>query len=88
MEITLVGDGVTVNRAAVGAQARISLPDRVLVRQVEAGTGEGNQNDLMLHFGLGAHAAPVDVEILWPGGRRQSVAGVSVDQHIEVRLTD
>ncbi len=88
LEITLVGDGVTVNRSAVGAQARINLPDRVLVRQVEAGTGEGNQSDLMLHFGLGAHAAPIDVEILCPGGRRQSVAGVSVDQHIEVRLVD
>ncbi len=26
------------------------------------GTGEGNQNDLTMHFSLGSHDGPVDVE--------------------------
>lgn len=85
LEVTLRGDGATVSSSAIGAQARIRLPDRVLARQVEAGTGEGNQNDLTLHFGLGEHSDPVAVEVLWPGGQTQVVGGLAVDQHVDVR---
>ena len=77
LELRLAGDGKTVNRSAIGAQARVKLANKILTRQVEAGTGEGNQNDLTLHFGLGDHRGPVDVQIQWPGGKRQTVKGVS-----------
>ncbi len=36
-----------------------------MTRQVEGSTGVGNQNDLTLHFGLGSHSGPVDVDITW-----------------------
>lgn len=84
LEVRLEGDGTTVNRSAIGAQVRISVGDDVLTRQVEAGTGEGNQNSLVLHFGLGAYEGPVDLEILWPGGMVQAVGGVDGDQRIIV----
>mgnify|MGYP002525983236 CR=1 FL=1 len=48
-----------------------------LVRQVEGTTGQGNQNDPYLHFGLGAHEGPVTLEIRWPDGRKQSLKSVS-----------
>jgi len=80
VKLKLVGDGQNISRDAVGAQARISMGDQTLTRQVEAGTGEGNQNDPILHFGLGSHTGPVDLEILWPGGATQRVTGVAVDQ--------
>lgn len=86
LKVRLEGDGATVNRSAIGAQVRIRLGDAVLTRQIEAGTGEGNQNDLVLHFGLGAHGGPVDLEILWPGGVMQTVGGVGVDQLVVVRF--
>lgn len=73
IEVRLKGDGRAVNSSAIGAQVRIRLGRQTLTRQVEAGTGEGNQNDLVLHFGLGSHKRPVDLEILWPGGGRQVV---------------
>ncbi len=85
LEVILQGDGRTTNRSAVGAQVRIPLGESKLTRHVEAGTGEGNQNDLVLHFGLGTHAAPVRLEILWPDGSLQSVEGVSVDRRVSVR---
>ena len=69
-----------VNRSAIGAQVRLKLGSRILTRQVEAGTGEGNQNDLTLHFGLGAHTGPVDLEILWPGGKTQTIPQVAPDR--------
>jgi hypothetical protein len=80
LKIELEGDGIAVNRSAIGAQVTIRTGDRVLARQVEAGTGEGNQNDLVLHFGLGQHETPLDVEVVWPGGRRQHVRGIDVDR--------
>ncbi len=84
LAVRLVGDGAAVNRSAIGAQVRIRVGAHTLTRQVEAGTGECNQNDLRLHFGLGAYTQPVTLEILWPGGARQRVEGVAPDQIVEV----
>jgi len=75
--VTLEGDGKKVNRSAIGAIVRVKLKDRVLTRQVESGTGEGNQNQLRLHFGLGAHEGPVDLEITWLGAGKQVVKGLA-----------
>ena len=79
LKVRLAGDGRKVNAAAIGAQVRIKLKGKILTRQVEAGTGQGNQNDLTLHFGLGAHGGPVELEIFWPGGAIQRLQGVRPD---------
>ncbi|MCH2114919.1 MAG: ASPIC/UnbV domain-containing protein [Pirellulales bacterium] len=52
-------------------------------RQVERATGEGNQNDLTLHFGLGKRTDPVDIEIRWPHDTRQSEKS-DVDRTAEI----
>lgn len=85
LKVVLQGDGVKVNRSAIGAQVRIKRKDGTLTRQVEAGTGEGNQNDLALHFGLGSQADPVALEVLWPDGTKQTVEGVSTNSSVQVR---
>jgi len=84
LEVKLLGDGEAVNRGAIGTQVRLKLPGRTLTRQVEVGTGEGNQNDPRLHFGLGGHDGPVDIEVLWPGGSTQTLTEVRVNRLIEV----
>ncbi|MEI8281633.1 MAG: CRTAC1 family protein [Armatimonadota bacterium] len=86
LEVRLSGDGKKVNRSAIGAQVRIKVKDQTLSRQVEAGTGEGNQNDLKLHFGLGDYRGKVNLDILWPGGKKQSVRGVKIDQIVDVKF--
>ena len=87
LKVRLIGDGRRVNRDAVGAQVRIRLGDRTLTRHVETATGECNQNDLTLHFGLGDHGEAVVVEVRWPGGRTQRVT-TNVDQQIVIeRMT-
>lgn len=85
IEVRLVGDGKTVNGSAIGSQVRVKLARTVLTRQVEAGTGEGNQNDLVLHFGLGASKGPVDVEVAWPGGQRQTLRRMRVDRLLTIK---
>ena len=77
----LNGNGV--NAFAIGAQVRIEIGHWKLIRQVEGGTGEGNQNDLTLHFGLGKQEDPVAIEIQWPDGTKQ-VQNSDVDRVIEI----
>jgi hypothetical protein len=78
------GSGSTVNKDAVGAQARIAVQGQTLTRQVEGGTGQRNENDFVLHFGLGNHDTPVDLEVTWPGGTTQTIQDIAVDQFIAV----
>ena len=84
LEVQLQGDGKRVNRSAIGAQVRLRLPGATLSRQVEAGTGEGNQNDLTLHFGLGTNAGPVALEVAWPDGTTQQVKAAAPDQRMVI----
>lgn len=74
LKVYLQGDGLQVNRSAIGAQARVYMGDNVLARQVEAGTGQGNQNDLALHFGLGEYEGPVTLVVNWPDGTTNTVS--------------
>lgn len=84
LKVRLIGGG-KVNRAAIGTQVRIRLGKEVLTRQVEGATGQGNQNDLTLHFGLRDHIQLVNVEIRWPDGKRQTIAGVKPDRVLTVK---
>lgn len=74
------------NRSAIGAQVRVRLDgDRVVTREVRAGTGYLSQDDHRLHFGT-AMADSVEVDVRWPDGRQQSLDRVAVSQHL--RLLD
>ena len=79
LQVRLEGDGKTVNRSAIGAQVRVRGKGAIWTRQVEAGTGEGNQSDLTLHFGLGEATGPVDLVVDWPGGKKELVKGVKLN---------
>jgi hypothetical protein len=85
IEVRLTGDGKDVNRTAIGAQVRIRFGKTTLARQVEAGTGEGNQNDPVLHFGLGSQKEPVTLTVRWPNGKTQTVRNVKPGQVVPVR---
>lgn len=84
LEVRLKGDGKSINRSAIGAIVQLKLSDRTLTRHVEAGTGQGNQNDLVLHFGLGEHATPIKLDILWPGGKTRTVENVDTDRVVTI----
>ncbi len=85
IEVGLTGDGRHVNKSAIGAQVRVAVGKRVLTRQVEAGTGEGNQNDLRLHFGLGNYGGKVTLAITWPDGKRHNVFRVRTNRVIDLK---
>ena len=83
LKVRLEGGG-SVNRAAIGAQVRIALGNKTITRQVEGATGEGNQNDLTLHFGLGQESDPVNVQVTWPNGETFALQ-TSINQTLAVR---
>ena len=62
-------------------------PAPTLTRQVEGATGQGNQNDLTLHFGLGGHEKAVRLEIVWPDGTRRELEAL-VDRSVTVRRSE
>ncbi len=68
LKVRVAGPG-----SGIGAQVRIMLDGRTLTRQVESATGEGNQNELTLHFGLGDYAGEVGLQVVWPDGSRRTV---------------
>ncbi|MCP4783459.1 MAG: CRTAC1 family protein [Fuerstiella sp.] len=76
--------GGKVNRTAFGSQVRVRLGEETLTRQVESATGQGNQNDLTLHFGLGAHDQDVQLEVRWPDGSKQALKDVKTNSIISV----
>jgi len=83
LKVRLEGGG-SVNRAAIGAQVRIALGNKTITRQVEGATGEGNQNDLTLHFGLGQESDPVNVQVTWPNGETFALE-TPINQTLAVR---
>ena len=87
LKVKLTGDGTTVNKAAIGSSVRVTVNGQTMTRQVEGGTGLGYQNELTLHFGLGSHSGPVDLEITPPGGQSWTVQGVAVDQTLAYEVT-
>jgi hypothetical protein len=80
LKLQLAGDGTKVNTAGIGATVRIKVGDRIITRHIESGTGEGNQNDLTLHFGFGElDADTVSAEVTWPGNYKQTKNGLKLN---------
>src|SRR5207248_10474805 len=73
-------------REGLGAQVAVLLPDgRRLLKLLGVKSGYLSQSDLPLYFGLGDAERAAAIEVRWPSGRRQSVAGpLKAGQTIDV----
>jgi hypothetical protein len=78
--------GTRSNREGLGAQVTVVLPDgRRLLKLLDGKSGYLSQSDLPLYFGLAGADHAASIEVRWPSGRRQSVAGpLPSGQTIEV----
>ena len=72
--IRLVGTGM--NRDAIGARVRVTTGSVTQRRDVLAGSSYLSQNDLRLHFGLGAASEADVLEVRWPSGKVETLRGV------------
>jgi len=72
--------GTKSNKAAIGARVTIRAAGVTQFDEVRGGGSYLSQNDLRIHFGLGA-AAKIDVvDVRWPNGKVESMKDVAADK--------
>ena len=68
--------GTRSNRDGLGAQVTVVLPDgRRILKVLDGKSGYLSESDLPLYFGLEDARRVASLEVRWPSGRRQTVAG-------------
>ena len=77
--------GTRANRSAIGARVKLVANGRAQYGEVRSGGSYLSQNDLRLHFGLGAAKSVERIEIDWPGGTRQILRGQEVDRILTIK---
>jgi enediyne biosynthesis protein E4 len=83
LELALVG--TRSNRDGLGAVVRLSIGDRVQVRQHDGKSGYLAQSSLPLYFGLGAATHADEIVVRWPSGIEQRVPGPISPGRLELR---
>jgi hypothetical protein len=78
-------EGTKSNRAAIGARLTIHSGKLVQFNEVRGGASYLSQNDLRLHFGLGANTKIDSIEIAWPSGLRERLSNLAVDQNYTIQ---
>jgi hypothetical protein len=77
--------GTTINRLAINARVRVTAGDLTQSREVLSGGSYISQNDLRLHFGLGAHDHADKIEITWPNGKTEVLTNVAADRFYGIK---
>lgn len=76
--------GTASNRDAVGAVVRLSAGGMRQMRVRMAGNGFQAQSEGTLHFGLGKAETIDELTVLWPSGKKETFAGLPVDQRLRI----
>ena len=71
--------GTKSNRAAIGARVTVTAGKLVSIAEVKAGSSYLSQNDLRLHFGLGAEEMMETVDVRWPDGNTETLHKIAGD---------
>jgi hypothetical protein len=73
------------SRDAIGAEVSIRSPQRTWVQVLQPATGYFSSHEPTLHFGLGAVASVVSIEVTWADGSAESFPGSAADQTVILR---
>ena len=76
--------GTKSNRDGIGAKVEVEAGGVKQWAERVGGSGYLSQNDGRLHFGLGSQAKVDRITVIWPGGGRQVVEGVSPDHVLTI----
>jgi hypothetical protein len=72
------------NRDAIGAQVKLSTTAGDQYAMVSTTGSYQSSSDKRLHFGLGDATVVREIEIKWPSGTRQVIAGTRADQILTI----
>ena len=77
--------GTRSNRSAIGARVWVAAAGRTpQVDEVRSGGSYLSQNDLRLHFGLGAARRADSITVRWPSGARTVLKDVEADRIVTI----
>jgi hypothetical protein len=76
--------GTASNRAAIGAQVKVQVGDKLRMQEVAAGQGFSSTQSPALIFGLGAADQVDSVKIRWPSGAVQTLPALAAGQSLVV----
>jgi hypothetical protein len=71
--------GTKSNRDGIGARVSVKATKRILVDEVRSGSSYISNNDMRVHFGLGASTKIEWMEVRWPSGLVEKFADLGVD---------
>jgi len=71
--------GTKSNRSAIGARVTVHSGNVNQLAEVRSGSSYCSQNDLRLHFGLGAATSMTSIEIAWPSGKKDTYKDLPAD---------
>lgn len=78
-------EGTISNRDGIGARVKVIAGKLAQIREVRSGSSLYSLNDLRVSFGLGERTTVDRVEVRWPSGMVDSVAGPPIDGTIVIR---
>jgi len=76
--------GTKSNRLSLNARLKIVAGGMTQTEEIHSGGSYLSQNDLRVHFGLGAATKIDSVEIRWPSGRVETLTNLAVDKFYSV----
>jgi hypothetical protein len=78
--------GAGSNRDGIGAKVTVkSSGGRTLWSIVKTGSSYCSQSELPLTFGLGKAEKVASIEVIWPGGRKDTVSEINANQAITIQ---
>jgi enediyne biosynthesis protein E4 len=81
----LVLMGTRSNRSAIGSRVRCVAGGVSQLQEVHGGGSYFSQNDLRVHFGLGAATRVDRLEVRWPNGLEEEWNGLGVDRFVALK---
>jgi enediyne biosynthesis protein E4 len=76
--------GTKSNRSAIGARVMLDSNGQKQTGDVMSGGSFYSQNDLNLHFGLGAAQRADKIEVRWPSGATQTFQNIPANQRVTI----
>jgi enediyne biosynthesis protein E4 len=84
LRVRMIGAGS--NRDGIGARVTVkSSSGRTLWNIVKTGSSYCSQSELPLTFGLGKAEKVASIEVIWPSGRKDTVADINANQSITIQ---
>lgn len=83
--LSLLLEGRTCNRNAIGARVRVTLDDgRTLMRTVRAGSSFLSQSSRRLFFGVGQAKRAAKVTVHWPDGKQEVFSDIPTGRNYHI----